>query len=285
VDTDRKAALEALLPLHDSPIADAYLAYLLQLSDQDVESNEALKRVRRSLPAPLCKLSRLDPEPRVQDNPIRVCLRTIRLVLEEYHHESDPLPLACSVFRTHPLDSTVAFGVMWGTLRDELGQRMKRHCTEQLLRQVSSRSTLRILAIEGVLCDALQRVAPIPQEPMYRSIYLAACDLLQDVILAPELTLLNDEAPSTASIESIIRDYPERLPRIREFETLLAKEAPDLGKGICAIRSSRNQEESLEHCVRRAKQSAHEALASWLSSVQNSPPPSSLSDAAVSNAR
>jgi uncharacterized protein (UPF0147 family) len=146
---------------------------------------------------------------------------------------------------------------------------MKQYCVKQILLQVSRQNIERILEAERVLCAALERVEPIPNEPMYESIHIAACDLLRDAILAPELTLLEKELAATTTLAELTKNTPRLRRRVAAYDSTLNQQANELGKGICAVLSSRNQEDSLAHCVRRAKQAAHEALASWVSSVKD----------------
>jgi hypothetical protein len=269
VDTDRKAAAEALRTLEPSPLGDAYLALLLFDSDQKVEGTQRLTHARLALQRPQCQLALPDPNPQVRDDDMKVAFRTLRLVLEDYVNDPYPGPIACSLFRSHPLESTLGFSVLWGTSRDNQGKLMKDHCVERTLHEVSPKHAQRYLSAQRNICSALLTVAAIPKEGFYQSVYTAACDLIRDAILAPELTSREHENEVTHSLENWIAQKPELSPRIARFNAILAKDDQDLAKAICAVLASRNQGETIEKCQKRAKGVAYEALVSWLSAVND----------------
>jgi hypothetical protein len=115
----------------------------------------------------------------------------------------------------------------------------------------------------------LLSVEALPTEAMYRSIHYAACDLIRDTILAPELISLESDDSSLAVLEAMAQRNAARRARLATYSALIEREAPPLGKGLCAVLASRNQEDRLERCVDRARRAARYALASWLSAVDD----------------
>jgi hypothetical protein len=242
---------------------------LLFDSDQTVEGTQRLTRARLALQRPQCQLALPDPNPKVRDDDMKVAFRTLRLVLEDYVSDPYPGPIACSLFRSHPLESTLGFSVLWGNSRDNQGKLMKDHCVERTLHEVSPKQAQRYLTAQRNICSALLTVATIPKEGFYQSVFIAACDLIRDAILAPELTSLEHENEVAHSLENSVAQKPDLRPRIAQFDAILAKEGPEFAKAICAVLASRNQGEPYEKCKKRTHGVAYEALVSWLSAVND----------------
>ncbi len=267
LDSDRDAAIDAMLALKGSAVPDAYLAYLHLEAGRADEARPALARARNQLPGYACPFSLQAPGD-IRRNPIALALRTLRLALEFTRDNSGTIPLACSIFQSHPKEAVWAFGGMWGSEADSAGRVMKLYCIEQLVRRAAPGTEQRVILAQRKLNDSLLHTRAMPEGTMHAAIYLGVCNLMRDAVLAPELVTLSDERVSRDGLNQMATAEPALGKRITAYRAVVDTQAPIIGQGMCAILSARDKTTDAANCEHLARKTALEALNFWLSATE-----------------
>jgi hypothetical protein len=269
VDSDRSAAIGAMRALEGSALTDVYLSYLLHVAGNATEARGALRRARSALPADACRRS-LQAEQDFRRSPVAVALRTLRLAIELSNDDpTEDFPLACTVFQTNPNEAVWAFGGLWGTRRDGLGSSMKRYCTKELVRRVVPGKELRVVNAESKICDALLGTRDRSESSTDHAIHVAACNIVRDVVLAPELANLFDADEAEKGLGEMSKDDPPLGRKIASYRGVVAAQAPVVAEGMCAILGARGKTADIRVCERLVHKASLVALYSWFSAFES----------------
>jgi hypothetical protein len=266
VDSDRTAAMGAMRALGNYSVPNAYLAYLLLDVEKAEEARPVLARARHGLNEPACILTLQDPNDKKRSQ-IALALRTLRLAIESTQVTASEIPLACSVFVTHPKEAVWAFGGVWGSSADKAAGAMKAHCVKMLVRRAAPGVERSVLQAHDKLYDALLRTRAMPEGAMYDSVYVVVGNIIRDAILAPELVTFADERVAESELDQMATDDLALAVRIAAYQKDAAAQAAPIGKGICAVLSVRDKAADARTCEHIAQKTALEALHYWLSAT------------------
>lgn len=266
LDAGKLAAARARLRALGGPVAFAYLAYLggTQAKGKWMERALAvLPRYRQILAH--------GGDAGAPPGPLDV----LRGAIDELSRQCSgaPHPVSdvqdkvtwCGIFSRDPAASTRAFGPFYGSSADVTAGAVKEHCVEALLQRHAPARAAAIVSAERSL-RAFDDVLPRGEGTVMFSVALSAASEITDALLDP---FAADAHPAhlARAMRQARRIDPAVPRRVRAYERKLAKTAPVMADGICAMARADGKTASRSRCVASATAAAHRALAAWLSGV------------------
>lgn len=256
LDAGRFEAARTRLRTIGGPVAYAYLAYLTGGRERAKWTAKAMARMpafRAVPPGPL--------------DVLRAAIDQMQMNCSDSGHGGyvGGRIAWCGIFTRDPGEATRAFERWYNSPGDQTAGDIKENCTESLLRKNAPGRATQILAAQRSIRGFGHVLSRTKGLAMFGTV-AAALDEIMDAFLDPF-----GDHPDRVDFDKAVRNATRLDPavpkRVRVYERKLAKAAPLMGEGICAMAKAHGQKRTHAECVGAALEAGRQALAVWLSDV------------------